>query len=329
MTRARFVGYVRYACFTLAVTFAVILWGAYVRASGSGAGCGAHWPTCDGELVPRPKTLEMLVEFTHRVTSGLSGLLVLVELVWAFLAFPKRHPARAGAVASMAFMLNEGAVGAALVLSEHVAYDRSVARAVLTSVHLCNTFLLIGAMACTAYAASRGRGPRFAGQGLAGTLVALGAVLLALVGASGAVTALGDTLFRAPSLVRGIQDDFSPTAHFLQQLRVVHPILAVGVAVFVLYARGAIAAGRGLDATRFSKMVAVLVITQLLLGVTSFLLRAPIAMQILHLLVADLVWVAFVLLGAAALSEGPDAAKAAGPSLAQGSEAVALGRAPR
>jgi heme A synthase len=128
--------------------------------------------------------------------------------------------------------------------------------------------------------------------------------------------------------VRGIQDDFSPTAHFLQQLRVVHPILAVGVAVFVLYARGAIAAGRGADATRFSKMLAVLVIAQLLLGVTSFLLRAPIAMQIVHLLVADLVWVVFVLLGAAALSEGLTTSPA-GPSLASGSEAVALGRSPR
>jgi heme A synthase len=309
MTRARFV---TYAWFTLAVTFSVILWGAYVRASGSGAGCGAHWPTCDGEILPRPKTMEMLVEYTHRVTSGLSGLLVVVELCWALYAFPRRHPARAGAVASMVFMLNEGAIGAALVLLEHVASDRSLARAAWTSAHLTNTFLLVGALACTATWGSRDAPRvRLAGQGLAGVLVPAGAVALLVVGATGAVTALGDTLFAAPSLPgaprgfaslsRDIADDFSSTAHFLQQLRVVHPIAAVVVAVFVLYARASIAEGRGADAARASRLLAALVVAQLLLGVVSFLLRAPIAMQILHLLAADLVWVAFVVLGAAAL----------------------------
>jgi heme A synthase len=166
-------------------------------------------------------------------------------------------------------------------------------------------------MACTAHWASRERPPRLAGQGLAGTWVMLGATLLMAVGASGAVTALGDTLFTASSLVAGMKDDFSPTAHFLQQLRVVHPIVAVFVAVFVLYARGAIAAGRGADAARFSKFLGALVLVQLGLGVGNFLMRAPIALQILHLLMADLVWVVFVLLGAAALGEGvqsvPDA----------------------
>jgi heme A synthase len=250
----------------------------------------------------------MIVEFTHRITSALSGLLVLVELVWAFVAFPKRHPARAGAAAAMFFMLNEGAVGAALVLLEHVAYDQSVARAAWVSLHLANTFFLVAAMTCTAYWGSTGKRATLAGQGVVPALVGLGAVGLVLVGVSGAVAALGDTLFKAPSLAQGIADDFAPRAHFLQQLRVVHPALAVGVALFVLYARASIAAGRGADAARFSRLVAALVVGQLLLGLVNLVLRAPIAMQVAHLLAADLVWIAFVLLGAAALASGDERA---------------------
>jgi heme A synthase len=299
MTRASFR---IFAWTTLAYVLLVILWGAYVRASGSGAGCGAHWPTCDGTILPRPKTLQMLVELTHRLTSGLSGALVLVELGWAFWAFPKRHVARAGAVASFVLMITEGAVGAALVLLEHVANDPSMARAAWTSLHLCNTFLLVGALTVTAYGAGGdAERPRLAGQGLAGKLLVAGAIALMLVGASGAVTALGDTLFAAPSLARGVADDFSPTAHFLQQLRVVHPVAATLVALFVLYARRSIAVGRGPEAARFSRLLATLVVVQLLLGLVNLALLAPIAMQIVHLVVADLVWVAFVLLGVSAL----------------------------
>ena len=291
----------KFAWTTLAVTLIVILWGAYVRASGSGAGCGSHWPTCNGEIIPRTKSAATIIEFTHRITSGLSGLFVLVELTWAFVALPKRHPARAGAAASMFFMMTEGAVGAGLVLLEHVALDRSVARAGWTSLHLINTFFLVAALACTAFWASSSVRPRIAGQGLAAVLLAAGALGLVLTGMGGAVTALGDTLFTAPSLARGIADDFSPTAHFLQQLRVIHPILAVLTAVFLLYARAPIVRGRGADAAHYGRLLAGLLVAQLLLGLVNFALQAPIAMQLVHLFVADLVWVVFVLLGAAVL----------------------------
>jgi heme A synthase len=302
-----------FAWITLAVTLVVILWGAYVRASGSGAGCGSHWPTCNGEVVPHSKSAATLIEFAHRITSGLSGLFVLVQVIWAFVALPRRHPARAGAAASMFFMITEGAVGAGLVLLEHVALDRSVARAGWTSLHLTNTFFLVAALTCTAFWASSPVRPRIVGQGAGGVLLGLGALGLVLTGVSGAVTALGDTLFTAPSLARGIADDFSPTAHFLQQLRVVHPIVAVLTAVFLLYARSAIVQGRGADAAHYGRLLAGLLVTQLLLGVVNFALQAPAPLQIVHLLVADLVWVVFVLLGAAALGARREE-DAAGPA---------------
>jgi heme A synthase len=246
--------------------------------------------------------MEMIVELTHRVTSGASGLLVVVQLVWAFLAFPGRHPARLGAVVSMILMGTEGAIGAALVKLEHVNKDASVGRAVWISLHLCNTFLLVAAMVCTAYWASTGRRASVGERKFTASLVGIGAAGLMLVGVSGAITALGDTLFKDDSLARGVAADFSPHAHFLQQLRVLHPILAVVVAIALLYARGPIAAAGGPDAARVSRWLAGFVVAQLALGVVNFALRAPASLQLVHLLVADLVWITFVLLGAAALA---------------------------
>ena len=298
-----------FAWATLGFTLLVILWGAYVRASGAGAGCGSHWPTCNGEVLPRARTMATIVEFTHRVTSGAITVVVLAEVVWAFLAFPRAHPVRSGAVASMVLMLTEGAVGAAIVLFEYVAHDKSVGRALWMSLHLINTFFLIAALTCTAWWGSvdAAISLRARGRGAALGLIIAGAAGLLVVGISGAITALGDTLFTAPTLARGLADDLSPAAHFLQQLRVIHPIAAVLVALFVLYARGAIAARRATPAARrLSLGLAALLVTQLLLGLVNLVLLAPIAMQIIHLLVADLVWITFTLLAAEALGESAE-----------------------
>jgi protoheme IX farnesyltransferase len=91
----------RYAWGVLVWNVLVALWGAYVRATGSGAGCGAHWPTCNGEIIPRAPQVETLIEFTHRATSGLAFLAVLALLILALRTLPKGHPARFGAGLSM------------------------------------------------------------------------------------------------------------------------------------------------------------------------------------------------------------------------------------
>src|SRR5690606_23810418 len=182
----------RLAWGALAYTLLVILWGGYVRASGSGAGCGAHWPLCNGEVVPRSATAETLIELTHRVTSGLALPLVLVLLAWAFRAFPKGSPVRKGAAFVVAFMVLEAAVGAGLVLFEQVAYNASIGRAYWMASHLVNTFLLLGALTLTAHAARGGAMPRLRGSGRRGPLVGGALLGLLVLGASGAVTALGD-----------------------------------------------------------------------------------------------------------------------------------------
>lgn len=293
--------FARYAWLVLAFTLGVILWGAFVRASGAGAGCGSHWPLCNGEVIPQPKSVKTVIELTHRVTSALSGLLVLVQVVWAMRALPRGHLARKASGFAMFFMLTEGAVGAALVKLEMVAENKSIGRAYWMSLHLVNTFLLLASMGVAAWAASRDvrlelrKRPAVAAIGTAALAGAL------VLGTSGAVTALGDTLFPSTSLAEGLAQDLSATAHFLLRLRVLHPVIGLAVLGYVLFAATRLGA-EAPDVRRHAIAASALFVGQVGLGFLNLALLAPISLQILHLLVADLVWLALVLLVAASVS---------------------------
>jgi len=163
MTRTRFS---TFAWVVLAFNLLVILWGAYVRATGSGAGCGSHWPLCNGVVVPLQPQIETIVEFTHRLTSGLAFLIVLVLVVWAFRAYPRGHPVRLGAMLSMIFIITEALVGAglgAVWLDGRGPVDR---RVISISIHLVNTFLLLATLTLTAWWASGGERIVLRGQGI-------------------------------------------------------------------------------------------------------------------------------------------------------------------
>jgi heme A synthase len=301
MKRSRFA---IYAWAVLGYNLLVILWGAYVRATGSGAGCGDHWPLCNGEVIPRSPQAEMLVEFTHRATSGLALLLVVGLLVWAMRAYSRGHAVRLGAKLSMFFIIVEALVGAGLVLFKLVAGDDSLYRVVAIAVHLVNTFLLLAALALTAWWASGGAALRLAGRGpIAGALGA-GMLGVMLVGAAGAITALGDTLFPARSLAEGLQQDFAETSHYLVQMRVIHPILAIGVGLYVVGLAWAIARRRpGRVIELLAAALTGLFLLQLAVGALNIALLAPVWMQLIHLLMADLVWIALTLLAAAVLAQ--------------------------
>jgi heme A synthase len=291
------VRFARFSWGVLAYNLGVILWGAFVRATGSGAGCGAHWPTCNGEIVPRAESVETMIELTHRLTSGVALLLVVGQLVWALRLFPKGHRTRGLAVATMVFMLLEAAVGAALVLLELVADDQSVARAGWIAVHLVNTFLLVASLALTPWSVSRAEPAAADRGGLRGAL-GLGAMLLLVTGVAGAITALGDTLFPAETLAAGMAADLSPTAHFLVRLRVIHPLIAAFAGLYVLLLAGFVAQTRQAPSARaLAGALAALVVAQLTLGLVNLWLLAPVWMQLVHLLLADLLWIAFVLFG--------------------------------
>jgi heme A synthase len=291
----------RFAWIVLAYTLAVIVWGAYVRASGSGAGCGSHWPLCNGDVVPRSPSIETLVEYSHRLTSGLALMSVVALLVWVRRACPSGHPARLGAALSVFFMLTEAGVGAGIVLFEYVADNESMARALFMGVHLMNTFLLIAAITLTAWWLSGGAALRIRELGGRVVVVAAGCVALLLVGSSGAIAALGDTLFPSSSLSDALWADLSATSHLLIRLRVLHPVIAVGAAVLMLGIAPGLGRAGGERGARAARMVAGLTLLQLGLGLLNVYLLAPIWLQLVHLLLADAIWIAFIVLSAEAL----------------------------
>lgn len=310
--------FTRYSWITLAYNIAVILWGAIVRATGSGAGCGSHWPLCNGEVVPRSPSVETLIELSHRITSGIALLLVIGLVVGAFRARPKGHAARKASLWSMFFMLTEAGVGAGLVLFELVADNQSMARALFMSAHLLNTFLLLAALTWTAWFAGGGARFRILGQGVSGALFAAGFFGLLLSGVSGAVAALGDTLFPATSLTEALWQDLSPTAHLLIRLRVFHPIIAIAAGLFVVYLGMKLlkAPDGGPIGRRYVVRTISLVFLQMAAGAVNVMLLAPVWLQIVHLLLADLLWLSYLLMGASALAVRSNAVGAGAPAAA-------------
>jgi heme A synthase len=296
--------FAKFAWFVLIYNLGIILWGAYVRASGSGAGCGSHWPLCNGEVIPRSPTIETVIEFSHRFTSGVDLILILTLFVWAFRAFPGKHQVRRAASLSVVFFFTEALVGAGLVLLEYVAENRSLWRAVWMSGHLVNTFLLIGMLAVTAWTASSGGQLRFRGQGRLNSVLAIAIIATLILGVSGAVSALGATLFPVDSIVEGLRQDFSPLSHQLTRLRLIHPAISIAVSGLLIYIARAVRAWRpSAETGRFAILLISLIGIQLAAGVINLLLHAPVWLQIVHLLLSDLVWIALVLLSIAALAQ--------------------------
>ena len=316
-------GFALYGWVVLVYNLGVILWGAYVRATGSGAGCGSHWPLCNGAVVPRAEQVETLIEFSHRLSSGVALLAVIGLLIWAFKAYPKGQPVRRAAGLAMFFMITEALVGAGLVLFELVADNASLARAIVMALHLVNTFLLLGALTLTAWWASGGRPGRWQGQGTLGWLLGLALAAMLILGASGGVTALGDTLYPAGSLAEGLQQKFSPTAHLLVRLRLLHPLIAIIVGVYLIAVGAYGQAQRPAPLAKgLWRLLTWLYLVQLAAGAINVVLLAPIWLQLLHLLLSDLIWITLVLLvntllaqpaGVEAASQAADRTTAAWP----------------
>ncbi len=292
----------RFAVSTLGCNVLVVLWGAVVRATGSGAGCGSHWPLCNGVVVPQGPTTATLIELTHRLTSGVALVMVLMLAVACWRTLPRGHAARRASNAALVLIIAEAAIGAGLVLLDLVGSNASVARAAYMGLHLAVTFFLLGSLALTAWWVDST--PRLRGDRRVATLLAVAGGGLLLVASSGAIAALGDTLFPAGSLAAGVQQDLSPASHFLLRLRVLHPLLAVAVAAYLLFLPQLVRAPRmGRAPRKLGSAVSLLALVQLAVGAANLGLLAPVALQLLHLLLADLLWIGVVLFGAAALAD--------------------------
>jgi heme A synthase len=296
--------FARFAWGLLAYDVGVVAWGAYVRATGSGAGCGRHWPLCNGELVPRAPHVETLVELSHRTSSAVALGLTLLLFLWSRRAFGSGHVVRRCAALAVTLVVVEALIGAALVLFELVAHDASAKRAMSVALHLLNTFFLLATTALTAWWASGASPVRIRGQGAVAWAAGVPLLALLVVGATGAVTALGDTLFPAVSVVAGLAQDLSRNAHFFLRLRALHPVLAVLTSALIVGAAHVTRALRpSWRVNALTRIATALALAQLGAGLLDILTLAPTALQLVHLVLADALWISLVLTAAAAMAD--------------------------
>jgi cytochrome c oxidase assembly protein subunit 15 len=290
----------RFAWGVFAYFIAVILWGGVVRATGSGAGCGNHWPLCNGTVMQHSARAETIIEFTHRITSGLSLILVVALLVWTLRGTERGHLARVAAAAAVFFTLVEAALGALLVKLGLTAQSQSPLRPPYLALHLTNTLLLVAALTLTAHFLSRGTGFRWDAVRLAAPFSAIVPIAVMLAaGVTGSLAALGDTLYPASNLASALAEDFSASSAWLVRWRWTHPAVAF-LASLVLIALLVRAARRSThwDNRGLVALVLILLAAQYTLGLLDVFLLAPVWIQIAHLLGADLLWAALVVLGA-------------------------------
>jgi len=316
--------FAKYAWFVLAYNILVIIWGVFLRASKSGDGCGQHWLTCHGELIPSAPEMKTVIEFSHRVTSGLDGIIVLALVFWAFLIWRSRKSDNCKtvlktAVVSLVFVITEALVGAGLVLTGNTAEALTAARPFWMAGHLINTFILLAFLSLTAWFASGGKPFNFKAQPKTLFLLTVAVIGILFVGLSGSIAALSSMLFPSESLTEGLAKDFSGTSHILLRLRVSHPILSVAVGVYLIFLANWLKAKvrESFRVCRWANVLMILVLIQFASGALTLLTLAPIIMQIVHLVLADAVWISFVLLSASVLAEENSFAKNIFPAKAR------------
>jgi heme A synthase len=304
-------GFAKYAWFVLAYNIIVILWGAFLRASLSGDGCGEYWLTCGGEIIPTAPQFKTVIEFSHRLSTGLSFIAVLLLFVWAFRKFAKGDWVRKMALASFVFIVVEALIGAGLVLTGNTAGNWTASRPFWTMAHLITTFSLLAVLTLTAWFAGGGKPFSFQAPRKILILLAIAVAGILLIGMSGSIAALSTMLLPKASLSEEFAKDFAASSHILQRLRISHPILSISVGVYLVFLAGWLKSQASENARvgRWADTLCILVLIQFASGAITLFTHAPIFMQITHLLLADLLWIAFILLSANVLTEQSTAKK--------------------
>ena len=287
-----------YAAVVLAFMVLVILEGAVVRATGSGAGCGNHWPLCNGDFFPHHPRLATVIEYTHRSMTGVLTTLIAILIVWTLRTSQRGDRVRRAAAWSGVLLITEALLGAVLVKGGYVEGNTSNARVFVQCIHFTNTMLLVAALSLTwwwlrerATPATRPSPMRAETRSIA--WLALGATIV--VGATGSVAALADTLFPSPSLGAAFAQDFATNAPIMVRMRWLHPAAALAALAFAIWLSLMLR-------SRAARWVLALIALQFVLGAADVLLLAPVWMQVLHLLGADLYWIALVVACSSALA---------------------------
>jgi heme a synthase len=292
--------FAKYAWFVLIYNLLVIVWGVFLRASKSGDGCGQHWLTCNGDLIPSAPELKTVIEFSHRIMSGLSVIFVLILFIWAFRKYKKHAFIRKTGFWSFIFILLEAAIGGLLVLTGSTAESITPGRPFYMAGHLIITFGLLLFLSLTAWFANTVVAFDFNKSRKLIWLLIIAVIGIFLVGMSGSTAALSSMLFPVNSLSEGFLQDFSSTSHILLRLRILHPIFSVSLSVFLFFTATWVKklANKDFWTVRWANILQGLILLQLIIGGVTLITLAPIVMQLIHLLLADFVWISMVLLAA-------------------------------
>lgn len=273
--------------FLIGYTVLIILWGAFVRLSGSGDGCGEHWPLCHGALIPQGDFGEMLetwIEYAHRAKSGIYGLLHLALMIWVLLTKTASKSFKKISALSFMFTCIEALIGAALVVFGWVDQEESLARMLVMSAHLVNTFILITTLQLSYFLANRqttlGLREILLGSLKRRDLGPLAALLLIAV--TGSWAALSSHLYPATDLWQGILDDFNTESPFFLRIRIVHPIITTILVIYLI------------RAARHRRSLLYWTIFSWFWGVATLVSLAPFWMKLSHLLFADILWMFWV-----------------------------------
>ena len=263
-----------------------ILAGAFVRATGSGDGCGSTWPTCKGKIIPQLSDTSEVIEFSHR---SVSGILLIVTLI---IFIKSRNMSKGSIVRTTVnfltfFVLFEAAIGAVIVLYEWVGLNSSLPRIIAVPIHLVNTF---GLLACYAilYKVLLNNFKNI--KQLWDRRFVFIAFLFLLSGATGSITALADVLFPSASFYEGLMEDFDRTSEVLTRLRILHPMVATGLSVALIIESRKVQKDYKIDVKFFQILVFIAVI----LGVLNVLSNILLLLSILHLAIADLLWITYI-----------------------------------
>lgn len=288
--------FAKYATFVLIVNILVIMWGGFVSASGAGDGCGEAWPLCASAAERTATGVETFIELFHRATSGIALILVVVMFVRSRRWFERGNPIRTGAFWSLIFMIGEAAIGALIVLFGLVAENENIARAFTQPLHLVNTYLLLMALIMTVYWSRGGTRLRFADRRFT-VLFAIGLGGVLLLSAFGTIASLASTIFPSQTFLEGVQKDFSADSHYLLRLRIIHPIIATGMGGYLIWLIRTVR--ERIPATdQLGYSILVIFAMQYALGALNAILLTPIAVQLLHLLLSDLLWLSLIWLAA-------------------------------
>ncbi len=264
-----------------------ILAGAVVRGTGSGDGCGASWPTCNGNIVPSSLDSSAIIEYTHRVFSGLLLLVTFLLFIYCKKYSSNRLLQRCSG-ALLFFVVLEAIIGMVIVLQELVAYNTSLTRLIAVPIHLVNTFSLL-ALYIVLYSVLRNNIQQI--KFIYNKRFLCSCLIFLIVAGLGSITALADLLYPSESFIEGVQMDFSETSQLLTRLRILHPI---GASILLLWMFSESSRLFKEEGILFAKNLNRLSVIVSLVGVLNVFVNINIFLSILHLLFADALWGVYI-----------------------------------